>query len=115
MFGDILKELRTDEKLTQEELAAKLEITRGALSKYETNDNEPDLSFLVKVSTYFGVSVDYMLGKTKISTQSDALYSLKNLTDSDSKKLSSILSTFEKNNKYIDVVYCLLEKIEKIK
>jgi transcriptional regulator with XRE-family HTH domain len=61
IFGDILKELRLDAGLTQEDLALKLNITRAVLSKYELNINEPSLEFLSIVSDFFNVSVDYLL------------------------------------------------------
>lgn len=63
-LGKTLASLRKEIKLTQQQLASALEITRGALSMYELDRREPDNSTLIKISDYFDVSTDYLLGKT---------------------------------------------------
>ena len=68
MFGDRLKALRIDNDLTQEELAEKLHINRSTLSNYENLGREPSYILLIEISNYFNVSIDYLLGKTDIST-----------------------------------------------
>lgn len=114
MFGDILRELRLDNKMTQEELSSKLGVSRVVLSKYETGDNEPDFAFLVRVSDYFNVSTDYLLGKTKISASNDVLRNLEHSLENN-KKLNEILSKFEEDEKFIDLVHLILNKIDKLK
>jgi len=61
MFGNKIKSLRQDNDLTQEELAKKLNITRSALSNYESGIREPDYSLLIRIADYFNVPVDYLL------------------------------------------------------
>lgn len=68
MIGDILKELREDKGLTQEELAAILKISRTSVSMYESNTNEPSLTTLVAIADFFNVSTDYLLRRTKDTT-----------------------------------------------
>lgn len=63
-LGKTLASLRKEIKLTQHQLASALKITRGALSMYELDKREPDNSTLIKISDYFDVSTDYLLGKT---------------------------------------------------
>ncbi|MBQ1756480.1 MAG: helix-turn-helix transcriptional regulator, partial [Oscillospiraceae bacterium] len=41
MFSDVLKYLRKREHMTQQELANKLKISRGAVSMYELGQREP--------------------------------------------------------------------------
>jgi len=67
MFGNRLKSLRIDSDLTQEELANILHINRSTLSNYENIGREPNYTLLIKISDYFNVSIDYLLGKTDIS------------------------------------------------
>lgn len=107
MFGDILQELRQDHGLTQGELATKFNINRTTLSKYETNENEPDLTFLKDCADYFNVSIDYLLGRTKISTPFSILNEFESYPPDVLKKLSYILIYF-KNKKYIDYVYSVI-------
>jgi len=62
--GDRIALLREKRGMTQEELSGKLGISRAALSHYETNRREPDIDTLNKIANFFGVSLDYLLGRT---------------------------------------------------
>lgn len=62
MFACRLKQLRESNKLTQEELANKLGISRGSISYYEKRERFPDINVLFKVCEYFNVSADWILG-----------------------------------------------------
>jgi len=61
-FAVKLKLLREREKMTQSDLATKLEVSRGSISYYEKKERVPDISLLAKVADYFGVSTDWLLG-----------------------------------------------------
>lgn len=64
-FGEIIKKLRIEKEWTQEYVANKLNISVGALSRYETGMYEPKSLDLIKdFATLFSVSTDYLLGKT---------------------------------------------------
>lgn len=66
-LGEKISSLRKRHKLTQEQFAKKIEITRSALAKYETNKAEPDIKTLTKIANFFEVSVDYLLGREQHS------------------------------------------------
>lgn len=68
MFSKRLTALRNQHKLTQKELADKLNIGRSALSLYEIGQREPDLQLLCKMADFFQVSTDYLLGRTDQTT-----------------------------------------------
>ncbi len=73
-FGKRIKELRTENKWTQEYVCEKLNISAGALSRYETDMYEPKSLDLVKdFSTLFNVSTDYLLGKTDVRYSSNQI------------------------------------------
>lgn len=61
-FGKKLKELRKEKGLTQEALAHIFNVSKTTICQYETIKQEPDLTLLVKISRYFGVTTDYLLG-----------------------------------------------------
>lgn len=64
-FKDRLKELRSKKGITQEVLASALEIPESTIRRYESSDdNTPRRERLEKIADYFGVSVDYLLGRT---------------------------------------------------
>jgi transcriptional regulator with XRE-family HTH domain len=62
-FSDRLKNLRIEKELSQEDLSRILNITRAAVSGYETGRNEPSYEVLSKLSNIFDCSIDYLLGK----------------------------------------------------
>ena len=64
MFKKRLKELRNEKELTQEELAKELGVNRGTLAKWENGTRETNFAMLVKIATFFGVTTDYLLGRT---------------------------------------------------
>ena len=61
-----LKDLRTEQKLTLEQLAEKTGISKSALGKYETEEYKDMSPFnLVTLANFYGVSTDYLLGLTE--------------------------------------------------
>lgn len=64
-LGRNLRRLRKTNRLTQEQLAKKLNITRQTLSNYETGKRLPDIYGLITVADIFGVSVDEIIGRDK--------------------------------------------------
>lgn len=65
-FGEILKKLRQEQNLTQEELAVKINSSRSNIANYENNNNMPSVEILERLSKIFNVSVDYLLAKTDL-------------------------------------------------
>ena len=57
-IGKQIRHLRTEAGMTQEELAGKLNVTRQALSNWERDVNEPDLSMVKEICFLFGVHMD---------------------------------------------------------
>lgn len=64
-FNERLKALRKRAKLTQTELGNILGYGYTAISNYESGRNEPSISDLIKLATFFKVSVDYLLCVTE--------------------------------------------------
>jgi len=60
---DKLKELRKANKITQSEIAQNLNITQQTYAKYELGNHEPNLQTLCKLADFFGVSLDYLVGR----------------------------------------------------
>ncbi|GAB2021120.1 helix-turn-helix transcriptional regulator [Pseudolactococcus yaeyamensis] len=64
MLSERLKTLRSEAKLTQKEIAEKLEISQQFYAKWESNKSKPASKNLNKLADFFNVSVDYLLGNT---------------------------------------------------
>jgi transcriptional regulator with XRE-family HTH domain len=62
-FSTNIKKLREENNLSQKDIAEYLGITRQAVAAYELAKREPDYEVLKKLADYFGVSVDYLLGR----------------------------------------------------
>ena len=63
-FGNTLSELRHSRNLSQRKLASDLHISQALLSHYENGTREPGLPFVCRVCDYFGVSADFILGRS---------------------------------------------------
>lgn len=73
-FGTILKKLRQDNNLTQDELAKKIETSRSNIANYENDKNMPSVDILEKLAKLFNVTIDYLLGKSTIRNPEDYKY-----------------------------------------
>lgn len=62
-----LRELRKKCGLTMKELGMEIGVAESTVSQYETGKRQPDYETLLKLSEYFGVSVDYLLGRESVT------------------------------------------------
>jgi transcriptional regulator with XRE-family HTH domain len=60
-LGEKIKDARVKASLTQEELAAKIMVSRQAISKWESDKGIPDIENLKAIAKLLGVSVDYLI------------------------------------------------------
>lgn len=74
-IGKQIKKYRTEMKLSQDELAGKIFVSRQTISNWENNKNYPDVKSLLLLSSLFGVSLDILIKgdlekmKEKIKTE----------------------------------------------
>jgi len=66
MKGNRIKLLREEHKLKQEDLAKILSISTSAVGMYERDEREPNDDLTIKLAEYFGVSTDFLLGKSDV-------------------------------------------------
>lgn len=78
-FQDRLKELRKEKDITIEQLASDLGSAKSTISRYENGLREPKKDFLEMLSSYFDVSIDYLLGKTNTKKQLNNSYKEKDI------------------------------------
>lgn len=62
--GTVLTQLRKERDIGQKEIASYLKVSIGTISNYENNVHSPDLAMLCRLADYFGVTTDYLLGRT---------------------------------------------------
>lgn len=92
-FGNRLKTLRIKKKLTQQQLADLLGLTKSVISAYENGLRYPAYDVLIKIARIFKVSTDFLLGveiKREIDTSG--------LTDEQVEALIVLIDTIRNNN-----------------
>ena len=66
MYKNRIRDLREDKDLTQKELAEHLKIHQTTYSDYERGNLNVPVLILHKLADFYGVSVDYLIGRTNI-------------------------------------------------
>ena len=61
-----LKELRKSKRISQLKLAFDLNMNQNTISRYENMEREADYKTLILIADYFGVTLDYLLGRTDV-------------------------------------------------
>ncbi|MDR3543247.1 MAG: helix-turn-helix transcriptional regulator [Desulfosporosinus sp.] len=92
-IGDRLKKIRNRKGLNQKEAAESFGISNVVLNRYENDERTPDVETLGKLAEFYGVTTDYLLGRTDKTTHSTSL-SPKEERDL-GKDLNRILSDLE--------------------
>lgn len=64
-----IKELRLERDLTQRELAEEMQVSESLISMYESGQRSPSLKMAVKLSKFFGVTLDDIFFKTQLHSQ----------------------------------------------
>lgn len=67
----IIADKRKEKGITQEELAAYIGITKASVSKWETGQSYPDITFLPLLASYFNISIDELISYTPQMEQED--------------------------------------------
>lgn len=93
-FGLRLRELRKKKKLTQQQVARRLNLTKASISGYENNTITPPNDMLVKLALMYGVSTDYLLGLDK-----EESIVISDLTESQKEIVNLLVNEFKITNK----------------
>ncbi len=89
--GGFISELRKEKKLTQKELAEKINVSDKAVSRWETGKGYPDVTSLVSLSEYFDVSVNELLAGKRLTFE--------NIKETADENLISVFEQVQKNKK----------------
>mgnify|MGYP002528940039 FL=1 len=102
-IGERLKDLRTAQKLTLEQLAAEVGISKSALGKYES-DNGKDISpySILVLADYYGVSCDYLMGRTETKNHPNTALHELHLSDAS----IDVLKTGKFNHRLLSELIC---------
>lgn len=93
MIAKRIKELRTQQKLTQKELAERLNLTPKMISFYELEQRTPPSDIIIKLAKIFNVSTDYLLGNEPDDYDKIADPNLPKLNTKDKRDIGKILDS----------------------
>ena len=88
-FPRILALLRAERRISQKQAAADLGISQALLSHYEKGIRECGLEFVVRCAAYYGVSCDYLLGRT--ADRSGAVITADELPENDPSRPDKVM------------------------
>lgn len=92
-FGEVLRALRKGRSMTQSELGSILGLSKAVLSKYELGLGYPSYDILIRISRYFGVTTDYLLGAAESKT-----INVSGLSDDQVMILHHLIAEFHRAN-----------------
>jgi transcriptional regulator with XRE-family HTH domain len=98
-----IKQEREERKLTQRNLALKTGISNATISRIEKNEVNPDTDTVNKLADYFGVTTDYLLGRTEETEHSGEKFS--NGTNDDETDMLLKYRTLSKQQKRLISAY----------
>ncbi len=107
-----IRELRQKQGLSQAALAKSVNVDQTAVSKWELEKSFPDIAVALRVADYFGVSIDYLLGRDEIKKEpvtnnddgltefdKDIIRRIRNLPPEKAEIVYTVLRGFEEDHK----------------
>ncbi len=102
MFEDRLTKIREEHGLNKKEAALALNMPYSTYLSYENNEREPNSETLIQIAKYFDVSIDYLLGISKVKTVDENVKNACRVTGLTENAIKSLQN------------FCLLEPFGKI-
>ena len=110
MFGDIIKELRTAHNYSQVQLAEKLGVSKQTVSNWENNNILPSIDMLIRISSFFSVTTDYLL---ELDTRH--YIEVTGLTETQLTHIQQIIEDIKKRLKVPNLTFVVMPEKEYLK
>ena len=113
-MGKEIRRLRNDRGLTQEALAAALNVTAQTVSKWECGNSIPDVQLLPEIAVYFGVSIDRLFAMSpeqQMERIENRIYARGLFDEAEERQLEQQLTAFAENPAYEGQAKTLLAKL----
>ena len=91
MVGKIIRELRLEKGVTQNELSNYLGLTPKMVSFYELGERFPPYDIINKLADYFNVSTDYLLGRSNIKNPEQFINDYRTLSKENIKEIEKYM------------------------
>ncbi len=70
-IAKVIVHKRKEKNITQDDLATYIGVSKASISKWETGQSYPDITFLPQLATYFNISIDDLMGYEPQMTKED--------------------------------------------
>lgn len=100
IFASKLLEIREGKGISRQKMADDLGMSRASLEYYEKGKRTPDLNIISKISDYLGVSIDYLMGKSKCISPDEDIQAVCKFFDTDVNMVLGIKNLITANKKY---------------
>lgn len=88
-----LRQLRTSQKMTQQQLGDRIGVAKSVVSYYESGDRCPSYDVLIRIAKVFHTSTDHLLGVSQ-----DAIVDVTGLSDEDIAAVRSVAEALKRKN-----------------
>lgn len=78
-FGKRLGEVRKDKKMSQDELAKKMDMQGAVIGRYERDEVKPSIEVAAKIAQVLGVSLDYLVGNSDLLLDADVIKKIQDI------------------------------------
>ena len=103
MVGKIIRELRLEKGITQNELSNYLGLTPKMVSFYELGERFPPYDIINKLADYFNVSTDYLLGRSNMKNPEKFIKDYSTLSKDNIKEIEKLIQQLKiRNNPNFD-------------
>lgn len=103
--GNLLKKLRSEKGLTQEQLAEILNVSNRTVSRWETGSNMPDISLLVEIADFYDISIPEIInGERKSEKMNEEVKEVKEVAKTMSDYARAEKEAIVKNIRIISVM-----------
>ena len=113
-IGKEIRRLRNDRGLTQEALAAALNVSPQTVSKWECGNSLPDVQLLPEIAVFFGVTIDRLFAMTaeqQMERIENHIYSRGMLDEAEKRQIEQQLNAIAENPEHEWQAKCLLAKL----
>lgn len=113
-MGKEIRRLRNDRGLTQEALAAALNVSPQTVSKWECGNSIPDVQILPEIAVYFGITIDRLFSITpeqQMKRIENHIYDCGMIDEAEERQIEQQLNTFAENPEHEGQVKTILAKL----
>ena len=96
LFEKRIKELRIKNNMTQQDLGKIVGLTSTGISYWETGKAIPNMDIMNKLSEYFGVTIDYLIGKENLDENNEGMILFRKaerVDEKDKEKMYNIINS----------------------